>query len=240
MVVILVKKTTMQVKITWPYIVAFFALNMIMGELHEQAHITTGYFICGCYGPRDFNVWSTCEECAHASWAFVATLAGPLFSCLLMWLGACWFTKSNNFFKRPFGFSLLFANLPFARIFTAFTGGGDEKVVIHYLLGENSPLIVAKIIAAILVFIICAPPVWLVLKKLTNHNRLWIVTGFLIIPLIYGMLYQRLLLNTILNKGIGSQVAVLGSPNLVLLHFVLMLIVILLLRKRLIQAFCNP
>lgn len=46
----------MQIKITFRYVMAFFALNMIMGELHEQAHINAGYFICGCYGPRNFNV----------------------------------------------------------------------------------------------------------------------------------------------------------------------------------------
>ena len=77
----------MQIKITFRYVIAFFALNMIMAELHEQAHINTGYFICGCYGPRNFNVWTTCEQCVLPQWSFLATLAGPLFSCSLMWLG---------------------------------------------------------------------------------------------------------------------------------------------------------
>ena len=78
----------MQIKITFRYVIAFFALNMSMGELHEQAHINTGYFICGCYGPRNFNVWTTCEQCVLQQWSFLATLAGPLFSYSLMWLGA--------------------------------------------------------------------------------------------------------------------------------------------------------
>jgi hypothetical protein len=55
-------KKNMPIKITWQYIIAFIALHMIMGELYEQVHINTGYFIFGCYGPRDFNVWQTCES----------------------------------------------------------------------------------------------------------------------------------------------------------------------------------
>jgi len=227
----------MKIKLTWQYIAAFFALNMIMGELHEQAHITTGYFICGCYGPRDFNVWSTCEQCSNASWAFLATLAGPLFSCILMWMGALWFCKSSNSNKRSLGFSLLFANLPFARVFTAVTGGGDEKVVIRFLLGENAPLILAKLIAVLIVGLICIPPVIMVFKRLANSNRAWILTGFLVIPLLYGMLYQRLLLNQFLHMGLGTHISILGTPDLVVIHFVLMLLLLLRFWKRIIQAF---
>jgi hypothetical protein len=94
----------------------FFALNMIMGELHEQAHITTGYLICGCYGPRDFSIWNTCDQCEHPSVAFLATLAGPLFSCLLMWLGAFLFCKSRDVVKQSFVF-LCFSQSSFCKNF---------------------------------------------------------------------------------------------------------------------------
>jgi len=223
----------MNVNISWSYVVVFFALNMIMGELHEQAHITTGFLVCGCYGPRDFNVWSTCDQCAHPSLAILATLAGPLFSCTLMWLGAIFFCKSNNNLKQSFGFSLLFANLPFARIFTALTGGGDEKVVIRFLLGENSPVITSKTVAAVLVLLICVPPVILVFKKLKNSNRFWIVLGFLTIPLMYGMLYHHMFLNSLLRKGIGEKTFILGTADIILVHFVLMLLVFVLMRRKL-------
>ena len=221
----------MQLKITWKYCLGFIALNFIIGELHEQAHIQAGYFTCGCYGPRDFNFWSTCDQCAHPSLAILATLAGPLFSCTLMWLGAIFFCKSNNNLNQSFGFSLVFANLPFARIFTALTGGGDEKVVIRFLLGENSPVITSKTVAAVLVLLICVPPVILVFKKLKNSNRFWIVFGFLTIPLIYGMLYHHMFLNSLLQKGIGANTFILGTPDIILVHFVLMLLVFVLMRK---------
>ncbi|GAO44718.1 hypothetical protein [Flavihumibacter petaseus] len=230
----------MRLRITWQFVVAFFALNMIMGELHEQVHIITGYLICGCYGPRDISSWSTCPNCAHPSWAFLATLTGPLFSCALMWIGAWMFTRSNNASKQSFGFSMLFANLPFARIFTALVGGGDEKVVIHHLLGENTPIQYARVLAAILVLLICLPPVILTGKKMTNQHRWLIIAGFLVVPLIYGIVYQRMFLNTLLGRGIGDYIPALGTPALILFHVGLMVLLLLLFRKSLQNAFGKP
>lgn len=225
----------MQLRITWKYIAAFIALHFIMGELHEQAHISTGYFICGCYGPRDFNVWSTCEQCANPAWAFLATLAGPLFSCSLMWLGASWFSRSLNENKRMIGFSLLFANLPFARIFTALVGGGDEKVVVQALLGDTGNSLSSKIIAASVVLLVCLPPILMVGKKILNRHRWGIVAGFSIIPLLYAMLYQRLFLNWLLQKKVLPEVHIAGTPDIILYHFGIMLIILVFFRQGLIE-----
>jgi len=225
----------MQLKITWKYILAFIALNFIMGELHEQAHISTGFFICGCYGPRDFNVWATCEQCAKPAWAYLATLAGPLFSCSLMWLGATWFSRSANENKRMIGFSLLFANLPFARIFTALLGGGDEKIVVQALMGDTGNSLSSKIMASVVVLLVCLPPMLIAGKKILNKNRLGIVAGFSVIPLVYGMLYQRIFLNGLLKKNILAETHLLGTPDLILVHFVLMLLLLILFRKGLLE-----
>jgi hypothetical protein len=225
----------MQIKLTIRFIIAFFALNMIMAELHEQAHINTGYFICGCYGPRDFNVWATCEQCPSQKWAFLATLAGPLFSCSLMWLGAWLIANSSNHKKKIAGFSILFANLPFARIFTALIGGGDEKVVIQALSGHTDPFI-SKLIAAFIVTLICLPPMIIAYRKLNVPNRLLFIIGFAVIPLIYGMLYHHIFLNWLLKQGIASNSYILGTPFLILLHFLLMLLLLFFFRKDLHQS----
>ena len=225
----------MRIQVTIRYILAFFTLNMIMGELHEQAHINTGFLVCGCYGARDFNVWATCDQCANPSLAFLSTLAGPVFSCILMWVGAFWFTKSKQVFKQVFGFSLLFANLPFARIFTALMGGGDEKVVIQSLLNDQSNSTLSKILAAIIVLLICLPPILMVLSKLANRNRGWIIAAFAIIPLLYGMLYHHMFLNSLLKKGILAETHFLGTPDIILLHLLLMLILFLVCRKGILQ-----
>jgi hypothetical protein len=221
----------MNLSITWKYLLAFIALNMIAGELHEQVHINTGYLICGCYGTRDFNVWNTCAQCNHPAWAFLATLAGPLFSCSLMWLGTCMFLKCSRLSGKSIGFSILFANLPFARIFTALTGRGDEKVVLQTLLGDDGNMITIKLLNVLLVSLICLPPIILVFKKLDRTNRWWVITGFSVLPLIFGMLYQRMLLNQLLQNGFGADIFMIGTPNIILFHFILMLMILYRFRK---------
>ncbi len=227
----------MRLTITWQYVIAFIALNMVMGELHEQVHIVTGYFICGCYGPRDISSWSTCENCAAPAWALLATATGPLFSYLMMWWGACWFLGSSNRSRQGFGFALLFANLPFARIFTAFMGGGDEKLVIQQLMGDQTSLLVTRAMASLFVTLICLPPIIMVARKLTQRRRLLIVAGLLILPLVWGIIYQRMFINGLLEKGIGDEVVILGTPNLILLHFVGMFILFFIFRKSLLLSF---
>ena len=172
-------------------------------------------------------------------WSFLATLAGPLFSCSLMWLGAWWIAKSSNHKKKVLGFSLLFANLPFARIFTALAGGGDEKVVIQAILRNDDPF-PGKLIAALVVTLICLPPMIIAYRKLIGSNRFLLITGFAIIPLIYGMLYHHIFLNWLLKKGIASNSYMLGTPSLVLLHFLLMLLLLFFFRKGIALAGGNP
>jgi hypothetical protein len=221
-------------RISWQYVLAFFGLNMFLGELHEQAHITTGYFICGCYGERDFSVWSTCDNCAHSDWSFLATLAGPVYSFILMWLGGLWFSRSLNIYRKALGFSILFANLPFARLFTAFMGGGDEKVVFQHLTGLA---VFPKIAAILIVGLLVIPPVVLVYRNLSNNFRGWIIAAFLVLPLVYGMLYHHMFLNYLLHQGIGTSITIMGTPDIIIIHTLVMLLIILFSRKALINAF---
>lgn len=226
----------MSFRISWQYVLAFFGLNMFLGELHEQAHITTGYFICGCYGERDFSVWSTCDNCAHSDWSFLATLAGPIYSFILMWLGGLWFSRSLNISRKALGFSILFANLPFARLFTAFMGGGDEKVVLQHLTGLA---VFPKIAAILIVGLLAIPPVVLVYRNLSNKLRGWIVAAFLVLPLIYGMLYHHIFLNYLLHKGIGTGITIMGTPDIIIIHTLVMLLMVLFFWKALINAFTS-
>jgi len=223
----------MPLKITWKYLLAFIALNMILGELHEQAHIQTGVAICGCYGPRDFSVWTTCANCINPEWSFFATVAGPLLSYMVYWFCALVLLQSSNEKKNKFGIAFLFAMLPFARIFTALMGGGDEKTVLVYLLGNYLSIPLIKIIAAILVIIFCLPPIWQAIKLLPIKNRWWYIIGFNIGPLFFGMIWQRLFLNRLLTSQIWQGISLAGTPILIVLHFCVMLILLVSFRKAL-------
>jgi hypothetical protein len=170
-------------RITWHYIVALLALMICTGELHELIHITTGYFICGGYGPRDFNVWQTADPCAVPTLSFVATLAGPLWSYLVMWTGAVLLLRARSIAYKTIGFSLVFAPLPFARIFTAIMGGGDEKVVLRAVTGLTDPLSL-KIATATIVSLICLPPILIAWRSISNRVAFMYPIAFSILPLV--------------------------------------------------------
>ncbi|HWJ95080.1 MAG TPA: hypothetical protein VNT33_10175 [Telluria sp.] len=208
----------MHLRISWKYVAAFLVLNGVVSELHEQAHITTGRLISGCYGPRDFNVWEGCAS-GSAALPFAAPLAGPLFSYLVMWWGAWLLLRGRSAAMRSVGFSLVFAPLPFARVFTALMGGGDERMVLARLLGDALGSGALRWLAVMLALAFCAPPVVAAWRALSNRHRGWYVAGFCVLPLIVIWIYKFKLLNTLLADGLLADPVLLGTPALVLVVF---------------------
>jgi hypothetical protein len=223
----------MSSKITWKYLLAFIALNMLMGELHEQAHIQTGFAICGCYGERDFNVWETCTNCVNSGLSYLATVSGPVFSYVVYWFCALVLLQSSNAKKINFGIALLFATLPFARRFPACMGGGDEKTVLIHLLQGYLSIPLIKLMAAGFVLLFCLPPIMIAVKLLPKKNRWLYILGFNIGPLIFGMLWQRFFLNKLLVNPVWANTDIAGTPVMIILHCALMLVLLGVFRKAL-------
>ncbi|HEY5800384.1 MAG TPA: hypothetical protein VIT92_09185 [Burkholderiaceae bacterium] len=219
----------MHLKLTWKYLLAWYALSEVLSELHEQAHITTGYLLAGCYGPRNFNVWQLCAENPPLP-AFLPSLAGPLFSYLVFWLGAWLMTRPHTAGsrRRIIGFSLTLAALPFARIFTSAMGGGDEKTVLM-LMGLD-PLL-ARWSAFAVVLVMCGVPIIVAARTLNNRRRALIVAGFCILPLPVIMLWKFKFLNSLLGTGHGAQNAAFGAPAFVLGYVALCAVGLLLMRR---------
>jgi hypothetical protein len=113
-------------------------------------------------------------------------------------------------------------------------GGGDEKVVLQHLTGLA---VFPKIAAILIVGLLAIPPVVLVCLNLSNKLRGWIVAAFLVLPLIYGMLYHHIFLNYLLHKGIGTGITIMGTPDIIIIHTLVMLLIVLFSRKALINAF---
>ena len=218
-------------RINRKYLLALFALMICTGELHEQIHIQTGYLICGNYGPRDFNAWRTAEDCGAPAWAFLATLVGPLWSYLVMWTGAFLLVKAKSASYKTIGFSLIFAPLPFARIFTAMMGGGDERSVLRALLQNDLSPGATKVLAAIVVTAICLPPIFIAFKHIKNRFAVLYVIGFCVLPLIVLGIYVLTLLNGLLARGFLSSAPVLGTPLLIIFHFLIAAIFLFFSRK---------
>ncbi len=223
----------MSSKITWKYLLAFIALNMLLGELHEQAHIQTGFAICGCYGERDFNVWETCANCLNPGLSYLATVSGPVFSYIVYWFCTLVLLQSSDAKKINFGIALLFATLPFARIFTACMGGGDEKTVLIHLLQGYLSLPVIKLIAAGFVILFCLPPIMIAVKLLPKKNKWWYILGFNIGPLIFGVIWQRFFLNKLLVNPVWANTYIAGTPVMIVVHSAFMLVLLIVFRKAL-------
>ena len=104
------------------------------------------------------------------------------------------------------------------------------------LVGEDAGSL-ARIMAIVITMLICIPPVIMAAKKLMNKNVGFIIAGFLILPLLFGMVYQRMFINGLLKEGVAADTNILGTPDIILIHFVLMLAILWMLRKGLTRAF---
>jgi hypothetical protein len=180
----------MKLRLSFKYIITFLLLLIVMMELHEIVHISVGRLLCGCWGPRDFNVWSLCEGCdANQPMSWLATLAGPVFSFTLMWWGTFWLNATHPA-KVAVGFSLIFSNIPFGRITTVMMGGGDEMVVLRHFLPLDMARSEKILIGSVILLIVGLPPILKAYWAVNNQRSWQFILGFLTLPLAFLLVYS--------------------------------------------------
>lgn len=222
----------MQINITFRYCLAFMAFVFVFGQLHELAHLTAAYVICGYPGSQaDFNLWTLCGDCQANPNGYIATIFGPVFSYVMMWAGYFILRSSH---KKYWGIAvvLIMGNLPFARIFTVGMGGGDETTVLKILF-STEPVFLIKIIGFLLVSSLAFPPVFMVYKRLQNKRKLLVIIIFCVAPMLIMMPYEFVLLGKLLKSGFMARQHILGVPDFVYLHTLLMAAIVLIFRKTL-------
>lgn len=227
----------MEIKLTWRYCLAFMAFVFVFGQLHEMAHMITGYFICGQAGIQlDFNlIRPICAACENNPYTYIAGIAGPAFSYLMMWIGF-FILRSANTKRYGLGFVLILGNLAFARIFTAGMGGGDERGVLAEFI-PNQPQLLIKVINFLFVFAVAFPPIYTSYKKLVNKNKVLVIAGFCVVPLCIMYPYEFMLLGEVLKAGFLAKRHFLGVADFIYLHTALMALIVILLRKQLFKNF---
>ncbi len=225
-------KIEMKLKLTPKYIVTFLALTFLMHEAHEIVHTSVGRIVCGAWGTRDFNVWGTCESCAANPFEILSTAAGPIFTFIMIWLGSSLLKQDKTENQKAFGFSLIFANIPFGRIFNPIFGGGDEVVVVDSIL-HNWEL--SRLVVLFLIFLIITYPLFKTYKLIENKYKVGWFLGFLILPIICDLLIVLGVMNTILEKGVLNNYWILGSPILVTVWTFSVLTIYLLTRKNIFE-----
>ncbi len=220
----------MKLKLSWSYVFAFLALLFLMHEIHEIVHTTIGRFFCGCWGKRDFNVWGLCEDCPETNpLSIIATFAGPIFTFAMIWWGTV-LLKSNSMEKRSIGFSVIFASLPFARILTAAFGGGDEVFGLSKIIDDYT---ISWILGLGIIVIILVIPLYRSYKIIQNRYKVLWFLAFLMLPLLIDILVVLGGMNTLLERGFLSEYWILGSPKLVTLWTLVILILFLISNKKL-------
>lgn len=196
-------------------VVAFLALLFVCHELHELVHTTVAYFQCGCWGQRDFNAWQICNACSPNVNTVWATLAGPLVTYLMIWVGWLLMEKKNTLAQQSIGFALVWANVPFARLFTVLMKGGDEGVITRAIIGQPKLPIGVWLLEIAVILVLVVPPFIRAWQLLASQKRFWVFIAFLIGPMLIEFVTMHQLGNQLLAKGILDREGILGSPLLV-------------------------
>ncbi len=219
----------MDIKLSLKYSIAFMALTFVMHEAHEIVHTTVGRIICGCWGQRDFNVWGLCDGCIEKHpIALASTFAGPIFTFIMIWIGTSMLKVSNNNSKKAFGFSLIFANMPFARlVLNPALGGGDEIYGLNQILHNHS---LSTIIGVIILTAILAFPLYKAFKTI-NNKRIAYFLLFLLAPILIDLLMVLGVMNGLLTNGILNDYWILGSPILVTIWTIAVSLIFIFTRK---------
>jgi len=161
-------------------------------------------------GGRDFNVWDICQGCIEQHpIALLATYAGPIFTFAMIWTGVCFLKEENTNQQKSLGFALIFANNPFARIFTAAMGKGDEVSGLNRTLHNHS---LSWALGMLIVLLLTIYPLYKAFKTIVNKNSIGYFILFLLSAMILDLIFVFGLLNNLLKKGVLSNDWILGSP----------------------------
>jgi hypothetical protein len=193
------------------WFLAYSFLLLAVHEAHELAHAATGRLVCGEWPVRDFNAWHFTGECT--SW--LPTAAGPVFSYALMLAGAMMVSRAA---WRWAGVALIFAANPFARLFTAVMGGGDEMVVGQRLAEVATRTPMLRVAVVVVVALLCGSAIVAGWRGMAGLKRrgLWF-TAVLLWPMVLTGVGLFVAGNGLLRAGVLSSPVIAGAPLLVVL-----------------------
>jgi hypothetical protein len=194
-------------------LISIVLLSVICIRAHEYSHIaslviqgrgfTSGFGWVSPYG--DDN-------------RIVSTIAGPMLNYVVMWMGLILLLRSHN--RERSGFELIFATLPFFRLFGYMFStipGRDE-------IGICRAVHIADPIAAAIVGAIVVPPVVFAYFSIGSRPRvLWFLFFFVALPMLSSLVVtslgdQSILLLVKSNRFKGTPISSMfhGIPAVVL------------------------
>lgn len=119
------------IKLDWLFFLCLPIMWLGFTEFHEQAHITTGYFICDGYGGRNLNVWGLPDGCKDGWWP---TWMGPVFTIGVGWIAALMLFLPSRKLKA-LAIGLFIFSSPMYRFLqvTVFSGGDEAWALYHQI-----------------------------------------------------------------------------------------------------------
>ena len=207
----------------WRFLIATTFLSVVFFELHEVAHILTGYIQCGGFGPRDFNVWSLAENCK-------ATLPGYMGPAFTIGTGyvAAFLLFSKRASLRAFAIALFWAGAPFSRLLQSlYFGGGDEIFGLYNMMNlsavENG-WAKAQLVGRISLFLATWPLLALLWWRLAERRSALWVLAILIVGEVMALLTSFLLHDPLIASGLFSSPGPMGGPWIITVNLIGMLI----------------
>ena len=197
------------VQLTPGLVAGMAALAVVVHEAHELSHTAVGRLVCGGWGPRNFNTWDLPADCTSV----IPTVAGPVFSFALMWIGAAMLGAPSRRWL-PLGLALVITANPFARLLTAVLGGGDEGALVRHWTGlpRGMPAI---LLTALPVALLVSVPLWRAWNRLAPRRRPLHFTGLLVLPMLVTGLLLFVAGNRLLRLGVLAGPELAGTPLLV-------------------------
>lgn len=188
------------------YAAAFYALVYLLAMAHEAGHLVVGDLGCSSYVGMTFNLVRWPPGCSRSTaFAYLSSAAGPAVSYCFAWAGA-FLLRSRP--SSGLGFALVFGNLPFARVFTAAIGGGDERGLGVALLGPAG-----RWLALAVVLTLASVPVWIAVRRIPWLRRPLVLAGWLILPMLADFAVRLTSLERLLS--VMPEPVWLGVPALV-------------------------
>lgn len=202
------------------YLAQFAALSFLCLGAHELIHHLMVRVTCGAWGTMSFWQFQRPAGCSATGFSLLATLAGPLFTWLLIWGGRAMIHHG----EARAGVTLILANLPLARVVTVLMQGGDEMVVARAFAPGN----VLWLPMLALTLLLFWSPVVTTYRALQHSNRLLWLAAFLVVPLFWDMLLKRVWLRAVLES---HPAAVAGVPVAFLAAMGAAVLLLVLLRR---------
>lgn len=161
------------VPITLRYATLFLLLTFLSYQAHEIFHHLVGGLLCGGLGTMTFTTYIPKPECRLDA---VVTLAGPLLSFAIAWLGAYWLAKRKHML---FAYTLIFASYAHLRFPLPLMGSGDEWLVARTNLQQPNSFVIAGIL-----FLLALPPLVVAYRSIANRWRVPVFAVSWILPFV--------------------------------------------------------